>query len=185
MDLLFPTLDLGFETAAQLHANNLRACSLQWTQLKSHRTCLFCIRRKPEHVLTCEHAICDVCIVVFGNSTTGKEHRFEIDSCVLCLTKGKLVANLKPKTAGVRILSVDGGGVRGVVPLEFLGLLQGLLRSDLCLQDLFEQAFGTSSGRQGGHHRSAVYADNDVNRWSHRPRLVPKALGRSPMYSSI
>ena len=33
------------------------------------------------------------------------------------------MANLKLKTAGVRILSVNRGGVRRVVPLEFLGLL--------------------------------------------------------------
>ena len=57
------------------------------------------------------------------------------------------MARLKPSTAGVRLLSVDGGSVRGVFPLEFLGLLQGLLQPDLFLQDLFEQAFGTSSGK--------------------------------------
>ena len=44
-------------------------------------------------------------------------------------------------------MCVDGGGVRGVVPLEFLGLLQELLGPELCLQDFFEQAFGTSSGK--------------------------------------
>lgn len=38
-----------------------------------------------------------------------------------------------------------GGGIRGVIPLEFLGLLQASVRSGLQVQDLFEQAFGTSS----------------------------------------
>ena len=147
LGLLFQAFDLDFETAAQVHANNIKRQALQWGQLKSHQTCLFCIRRKPEHVLTCEHALCDACLVIFGSPVPGKEHYFGIDSCLFCLTKGQLVARLKPSTAGVRLLSVDGGGVRGVVPLEFLGLLQGLLESDLFLQDLFEQAFGTSSGK--------------------------------------
>ena len=146
MDLLFSSFDLGFTTAAQSHAQNLSASSVQWMQLKSHRTCLFCLRRKPEHVLTCEHTICDICVVIFGTSLNGKQHQYRIDSCPLCLSKGRLVARLKPKTAGVRILCVDGGGVRGVVPLEYLALLQKLLGSHLRLPDLFEQAFGTSSG---------------------------------------
>ncbi len=84
--------------------------------------------------------------MIFGSSVVGRGSYFKIDSCMLCLTKGRLMARLKLKTAGARILSINRGGVRGVVPLEFLGLLQGLLDHDLKLQDLFEQAFGTSSG---------------------------------------
>ena len=56
------------------------------------------------------------------------------------------MAKVKPATAGVRILSVDGGGIRDVVSLEFLALLQDILDHNLTLQDYFEQAFGTSSG---------------------------------------
>lgn len=41
-----------------------------------------------------------------------------------------------------------GGGFRGVIPLEFLSLLQDLLDPDLPVQDLLELAFGTSSGRE-------------------------------------
>jgi len=144
--ILFPAIDLGFETPVQLHTNNIKSFTMHWEQLKSHRTCFFCLRRKPEHILTCGHAICDICVMVFGNPVAGKESHFKIDVCILCSTRGTLVARLKPPTAGARILSIDGGGVRGVVPLEFLGLLQGLLDSDLSVQDLFEQAFGTSSG---------------------------------------
>ena len=146
INVFFSTIDLGFKISVEVHANNLKQDFLQWTQFKSHRTCLFCLRRKPEHILTCEHAMCDVCMVLFGDPILGKEHHFRIDACLLCTTKGRLLARIKPQTAGARILTVDGGGVRGVVPLEFLGLLQGLLGTDLTLQDLFDQAFGTSSG---------------------------------------
>lgn len=146
IDLLFPAIDLGFETSVQLHTNNVKSSSLRWNLLKSHSTCLFCLRRRPEHVLTCEHAICDVCVMIFGHRVQGKDGYREVDNCILCVTRGKLLTRLKPATAGARILSVDGGGVRGVVPLEFLGLLQEQIGPDLQVQDLFEQAFGTSSG---------------------------------------
>lgn len=146
MDRLFPSIDLGFETSVQVHISNLKSFPQQWAQFQSHGTCLFCIRRRPEHVVTCEHAICDTCVRRCGESVIGKEYHFEVNGCVLCITRGKLVARLKPPTAGARILSIDGGGSRGVVPLEFLGLLQEYLGSGLQLQDFFEQAFGTSSG---------------------------------------
>ena len=147
LDLLFPTLELDFETAVQLHTNIIKTLKVQWSFLKSNRTCLFCLRRRPEHILTCGHAICDICVTVFGNALPGKDAHFVLDSCILCRTKGKLVARIKPPTAGARILTIDGGGVRGVVPLEFLCLLQSLLEPQLQLQDLIEQAFGTSSGK--------------------------------------
>ncbi|KAL8939686.1 MAG: hypothetical protein Q9216_003226 [Gyalolechia sp. 2 TL-2023] len=64
----------------------------------------------------------------------------------MCVDEGEVKVRLKPPTAGVRILSIDGGGVRGVVPLESLSLLQNQLGPDLPLDSLFDQAFGTSSG---------------------------------------
>ena len=148
LDLLFPSVDLDFETSAQLHTSNIKSLDIHWIQLRSHQTCLFCLRRRPEHVLSCEHAICDTCVVVFGTPLRGKDAHFTINACILCQTKGKLLAKLKPPTAGARVLSIDGGGVRGVVPLEFLTLLQGVLDPELQVQDLFEQAFGTSSGKK-------------------------------------
>ena len=75
-------------------------------------------------------------------------YSYNITRCILCLTKGTLSANLKPPTAGARILSVDGGGIRGVVPLEYLNMLQNLLGPTVRVQELFEVAFGTSSGTQ-------------------------------------
>ncbi|KFY04385.1 hypothetical protein V491_09370, partial [Pseudogymnoascus sp. VKM F-3775] len=55
----------------------------------------------------------------------------------------------KPKTKGVNVLGIDGGGVRGVIPLQSLLLLEQKLKPylpDMPLQDLFDIAFGTSSG---------------------------------------
>ena len=76
----------------------------------------------------------------------GKECHYLVSKCILCVRRGTVTAKVKPSTADARILSIDGGGVGGVVPLEYLGLLQRALAPGLRIQDLFEEAFGTSSG---------------------------------------
>jgi patatin-like phospholipase/acyl hydrolase len=58
----------------------------------------------------------------------------------------------KPPTAGIRILTVDGGGVRGIVPLKALLQLEEAMNHLLgysgSIQEHFDLAFGTSSGRE-------------------------------------
>jgi len=138
---------MGLESSVHCHAANLKSQSQLWTQLKSNKTCLYCLHRAPEHVLTCQHAICDICVKRFGDQIPGYEYQYEISICILCVSKGKLRAQIKPPTAGIRILSIDGGGVRGIVPLEFLKLLQALIGPFVPIQDFFDMAFGTSSGK--------------------------------------
>ena len=83
---------------------------------------------------------------MFSRLVLGSEYTYELGSCPLCSSRW-LIATLKPPTAGVRILSINGGGIRGVVLLEFLGILQNAVRSDCLVRDLFDLAFGTSSGK--------------------------------------
>ena len=53
---------------------------------------------------------------------------------------------LKPPTAAPRLLSIDGGGSRAVIPLENLEMLQKLIGFDLPLCDLFDLSVGSSFG---------------------------------------
>lgn len=58
---------------------------------------------------------------------------------------------MRTKGQGKRILSIDGGGVRGIVAIEVLTALEQRLRlrsgcDDLVLADVFDLAAGTSSG---------------------------------------
>jgi hypothetical protein len=145
LDRLFRDLLPGFRTSAQIHSDNLNPRSRDWSQIRSNQTCLFCLRRKPEeHVLSCGHAICDVCPRIFGDGAPEVDEQFTISQCILCKTHGSLVTVLPPPTANLSILSIDGGGTRGVVPLEFLRAMQELIETPL--QDLFDLAVGTSSG---------------------------------------
>ncbi|PYH40085.1 patatin-like phospholipase family protein [Aspergillus saccharolyticus JOP 1030-1] len=69
-----------------------------------------------------------------------------ISHCVLCQTPGHSLVRIMPPTASVRALTIDGGGVRGIIPLRFLAKMQDILGSACPVQDLFDVAFGTSAG---------------------------------------
>jgi hypothetical protein len=133
-------------SAAKLHSSNLKSHNLQWAQIKSNRTCLCCIRRRPEHFLDCGHSICDICVRIFGKVQGTIESQFTLRACVLCDRRVSSTIVLKPVTAGIRILSIDGGGVRGVIPLEFLRSIQDTLGPGCPIQSFFDLAFGTSAG---------------------------------------
>jgi len=49
---------------------------------------------------------------------------------------------LKPPTAGIRVVLIDGGGVRGAVPLDSICILQRLL-GEIPLAPCFDLALGT------------------------------------------
>jgi patatin-like phospholipase/acyl hydrolase len=58
------------------------------------------------------------------------------------------VISLMPLTAGIRLLSLDGGGVRGVIPLVYLEFLQDRLAElQVPLRDVFDFVCGTSAGK--------------------------------------
>jgi hypothetical protein len=59
--------------------------------------------------------------------------------------------HLDDTTTPKRILSLDGGGIRGILTLEYLEVIEGMLRQrtgrpDLCLADYFDLIGGTSTG---------------------------------------
>ncbi|KAM0714547.1 hypothetical protein Q7P37_009843 [Cladosporium fusiforme] len=115
-------------------------------KLSSVEFCLFCLASRPQHTLKCGHTMCEDCLRRFAHPQAGRESCLLLTTCMMCQTRCQLRVQLKPLTAGVRILSIDGGGVRGVVPLQFLCLLNSVLGSTDRLQDFFDLAFGTSAG---------------------------------------
>lgn len=143
--VLFSTLLSSERNAAQIHRSQIQASNIPWSRTYSNRTCISCLRRSPEYSFSCGHAICETCIQIFGTRTPKTEFEYRFDKCLVC-HDGVLQVAIKPPTAGVRILSIDGGGVRDVVPLEYLGLLQDQLGPECPIQSLFDLAIGTSSG---------------------------------------
>ena len=54
--------------------------------------------------------------------------------------------SLKPLNAGVRILTLDGGGVRGIMELISLQYIEKELGGRLKIQSVFDLMVGTSTG---------------------------------------
>ena len=133
------------KTAAQLHWENIGGLQIPYPQLQSNSTCLWCLRRKPESPLSCKHAICNVCVRIYGEEMLIVDCQYHVRACLLCQS-GSCTVRLKPLSAGERILAIDGGGTRGVIPLNILVIMQRIMGDTLPIQDLFDIAFGTSVG---------------------------------------
>ena len=134
------------KTSSQIHRENLARHKAYWAGIHTNLTCLSCLRRKPEHAMQCRHSNCDTCVRIFGEGMVGFEHQYVMDSCVICQMRSALIVKLLPNTAGIRILSIDGGGSLGIVSLKWLSMLQDLVDPEYAVQDLFDLAIGTSAG---------------------------------------
>jgi len=71
-------------------------------------------------------------------------------SCVLCLRSWQDRGNvfrLHPRCAGVRALTLDGGGIRGIVEIAVLEKLDAVIGLDIPLRNYFDLIMGTSTGK--------------------------------------
>ncbi|KAJ5611997.1 hypothetical protein N7510_005191 [Penicillium lagena] len=116
----------------------------RWGGLRSTTTCFVCLCHPPEHMMPCKHALCDTCVMIFGTlSATGKYH-VDLTQCPICEERFNITIRQLPPTKHPVILSLDGGGVRGLVQL---GLLQALeKRFGMSMADLPDLCTGTSVG---------------------------------------
>ncbi|KAF2420198.1 hypothetical protein EJ08DRAFT_690440 [Tothia fuscella] len=115
-------------------------------EFESHTLCLCCLFEAPEHPLPCGHVLSMPCVKLYGYSHGPNE--IDMYNCHL---EGNAVRHtwtirLKPKTAGVRILTLDGGGMRGVVELEILRALEQAMNIQIPIQSFFDLIVGTSTG---------------------------------------
>ncbi|KAH0559390.1 hypothetical protein GP486_004094 [Trichoglossum hirsutum] len=114
----------------------------------SHSDCLSCLMALPEHPLPCGHVLCTACVRAYGTTITGK-HMLEVKGCPLEID-GKLDSPckivLKPACAGVRVLTLDGGGVRAIAELEILRVLEKEVGGKIPLSAFFDLIVGTNTG---------------------------------------
>ena len=141
----FSAFELQFETAAEMHAENMTLFFRIWKSLKFNVTCFYCFRRKSEHVLTCSHVICENCIKIFENLIFEKKSHYKIFKCILCVEKDSVIARIKLVIANCRLFNVDESDVRDVMSFEFLNLLQQILKNGLLLQNFIDQTFDINS----------------------------------------
>ena len=144
---------------AEIHRQVLQNVPLKdWLhRIDTNSTCLSCLSNNPEHVLPCRHVLCSMCIATFDFTSRANEHLTSsicITSCPFgCAPDGPRwpwKSSMKPPSAGVRVLSLDGGGIRGVLELIVLHYLQAFvadeLGTDIPIIEMFDLVVGTSTG---------------------------------------
>ncbi|KAI4668760.1 uncharacterized protein J4E78_002588 [Alternaria triticimaculans] len=116
----------------------------------SHTTCFCCLRELAEHPLPCGHVLCTACVKGYGSPHRELSGSFTIATCPLhdhqAVFPTPVEIYFKPPLAGLRILSLDGGGIRGIVILEVLRQIQQELGDHIKVQEFFDLIVGTSTG---------------------------------------
>jgi hypothetical protein len=131
-----------------------------WKSLRSNSTCLACLQGVPNNVLKCGHAYCLNCVKDFGEPSEDYECHWVLQHCILCgepaetaRSNTRYTIKVKPRCAGVRLLALDGGGVRGVVELVVLRAVEDAigLKAAIPLRTFFDLIVGTSTGMRWNH----------------------------------
>jgi hypothetical protein len=171
-------------TSLDLHRQTLLRFSMDSLSIRSDDTCFPCLRRRPQYNLPCGHCVCENCVRSFGMKNQYNPWLFEVDSCFFCsLTTCGVTVKTLPPTAGIRVLTLDGGGVRGLTALEFLRHLQYKIGLPYPVQENFDVAFGTSSG-EACNPRSQSSA-NIKTRRDHCSSIVRQRLVGRAMYRAL
>ncbi|KAF2735206.1 hypothetical protein EJ04DRAFT_576300 [Polyplosphaeria fusca] len=133
-----------------LHRNNIARFFFDVggaSQFNSHSTCLCCLMRPAEQALRCGHVLCSECVKSFGEV---KKTTIVMRQCPLHPEDTAWARpwriRMKPDFAGVRILALDGGGIRGIAELEVLSQIQRKLGVRIPITAFFDLIVGTSTG---------------------------------------
>lgn len=137
------------KSSAEIHRENLEQFEDHWHSIRSDRTCFTCLRRRPQYNLHCGHCVCQTCVTNFGDQSRDDPWDFKVRRCFLCkvVPPREMVVKVPPPTAGAGVLCIDGGGVRGVIPLELMKRIRDRIGLPIAFQKFFKLAFGVSSGQ--------------------------------------
>ncbi|KAI9717966.1 MAG: hypothetical protein M1828_007058 [Chrysothrix sp. TS-e1954] len=139
--------DFELEDAFKMHVRRLEQFTRGHEEhFKSLLTCYGCLMGVPRHPLPCGHALCSACVKSYG---VHDANLVLLKNCPLHpaqIFEPAWVVKFKPDFAGVRVLSLDGGGVRGILELEILKGIENALGGELRIQTMFDLIVGTSTG---------------------------------------
>lgn len=117
--------------------------------VKNNEYCPLCILRRPEYSLPCGHMYCEPDIRLIGQAIS--RNTISVSQCALCRQPmAPVVFRFRARTRGIRVLALDGGGVRGILLLDCLKLLESMIQiylPGMPIIELFDLCAGTSSGK--------------------------------------
>lgn len=101
--------------------------------------------------MPCGHVYCEECVKEIGRASDNYESTIVVSDCALCqetFRGGYLqLVRLRPRCAGVKVLALDGGGVRGIVELAILDRLGERIGLGIQINEMFNLIMGTSTGK--------------------------------------
>lgn len=98
-------------------------------------------------MLPCRHAICDTCVAIFGTASRGVEYHVDLSQCPICRRSFQLTVRQLPPTKGPVVITLDGGGVRGIITLGLLRALERRLGGVVKIHQIADFVSGTSVGK--------------------------------------
>lgn len=105
-------------------------------QVPCPEVCLGCVIQAPTERIFCGHLLCLSCC---------KENQIGAQvKCPCCLTESLWAHTDPPEGAGYRVLSLDAGGIRGVVTAMMLVQVETLI--GISIANLFDLIVGSGSG---------------------------------------
>ena len=119
--------------------------------------CYGCLFGRAEYALPCKHVLCVTCLEDFDQTDPGTQYPgvFVHNKCIICAASRSTgqgwphKAQVRPNLAGLRVLSLDGGGVRGIIELTVLRRLEEQIGLGLPIGRFFDFIIGTSAGKSG------------------------------------
>jgi predicted acylesterase/phospholipase RssA len=135
--------------ASDLHIEQMDYCFMKLGTARpfvSHESCFGCLVNIPLHPLPCGHVLCDNCVRDCGRRSHGK---VKLEYCPLHMyTRFEPPWEVTQKLdhVGIRILSLDGGGMRGIMELEVLRAIEKAVGGNIRIQSFFDLIVGTSTG---------------------------------------
>ncbi|KAK3900585.1 hypothetical protein C8A05DRAFT_17128 [Staphylotrichum tortipilum] len=156
--------------------------------------CYGCLFGRPEYALPCGHVLCLPCLEDFDRTDPSARYPgvFVHKECIICAASTgegwPYKAQVRPDLAGLRVLSLDGGGVRGIIELKLLERLETQIGLGLPIGSFFDFIMGTSAGTsnpggiialgigiQGRDASSCTSLYRDICRDGFKPKTGTKA----------
>lgn len=127
-------------TAATAHKTALAQFETTWQRVYSNVFCLSCLGREAQNTLSCGHSFCEPCTMIHGSTPPTECWTFSPSRCPLCKEPNGVAFRMKPYTAGVRCLCVDGGTPQDILVLK---ALESELKLPAPVTEYFDIAVGS------------------------------------------
>lgn len=110
--------------------------------------CICCLFQPTEALLPCGHMLCTECIRSFGQQKS--QTLVEVLECPLEASHSThsepRSIYLMPEAAGVRVLALHNGGIRSIIQIEILKLIEKELHGKIPIQSFFDMVIGEGTG---------------------------------------